>query len=558
MLILIIFSFLAGLVTIFSPCILSIAPILLTAGSGGNHKKPLGIVTGLIISFSFFTLTLSTIVQATGISPDIFRYIALCIVLFFGLTMVVPSFEHAFTAFTQKIARVGTFLQKYSIIAHEHFINGFILGIALGLLWTPCAGPILATITTLAATGKTTFFTILITLAYSIGAAIPMLIFCFGGSKLMNSITNITPYTHAIRKIFGIIVIISALAIALHLDIIIQEKIAHWFPAITIEQNTTLEKELNMLRESQGIRPMTQAPELVGITDWINTEPLTLAQLHGTVILLDFWTYTCINCIRTLPHVQQWYDSYKEYDFTIIGIHTPEFAFEKSIQNVQNAIDRFGITYPVALDSNYQTWNAYNNHYWPAHYLIDQQGTIVKTHFGEGNYVEMEDAIRALLNIPPCKKAENMPCAMPLTPETYLGFKRANSYHPTLMIRNNVSTTYQDVESLGDNQVALHSAWTVEADCIISENNISTIMLNFAAAHVYLVMECEQPAELTVLLDGNPIPEKYHSRDMNNNGTILVNQARAYEIIDLKKDYGRHTVTLQCPKGLKAYVFTFG
>lgn len=558
MIILLAFAFLAGFVTIFSPCILSIAPILFTAGSNGNHKKPLGIVTGLIISFSFFTLTLSTIVQATGISPDVFRYVAVAVIIFFGLTMIVPSLEHAFTRLTQWIARAGNFVQEHSIAGHTHFISGFVLGIALGLLWTPCAGPILATITTLAAAGHTTFSTILITLAYTTGAAIPMLLFCFGGSKIMESMTSVAPYTHAIRKIFGIIAIASAIAIAFNVDTMIEEKIAHWFPTITLEQNSLIEKELNMLRESQGMSPMIQAPEIIGISAWLNSKPLTLAQLKGKVVLLDFWTYSCINCIRTLPYVKQWYESYKNDDFTIIGIHTPEFAFEKSIANVENAVKRFGITYPVALDNDYQTWRAYNNHYWPAHYLIDQNGTIVKTHFGQGNYVEMEDAIRALLNIPPCKKTEEVPCAQPLTPETYLGFARASNYHQSLHIKRNTSATYHTIGSLGDNQVGLQGSWTIESEFVHSNGDKNTLELNFIATHVYLVMQSDKPVYLTVLLDGKPVDKKYYSHDMDADGNILVHQARMYEIIDLKKDHARHTLTLQCPEGLNAYVFTFG
>jgi cytochrome c biogenesis protein CcdA/thiol-disulfide isomerase/thioredoxin len=544
---LIILAFLAGFVTILSPCILSIAPILLTAGTGGNHKKPLGIITGLIISFSFFTLTLSSIVQATGISPDIFRYIALVIVIFFGLTMIIPSFEHAFTSLTQQIARAGTFIQEHSYAMHEHFISGFILGIALGLLWTPCAGPILATITTLAATGQTTFFTILITLAYATGAAIPMLLFCFGGSKIMESMTSIAPYTTIIRKFFGIIVITAAIAIVFHVDVFIQEKVAHWFPIITLEQSTLLENELNSLRKSRGMSPMMRAPEIIGISTWLNSEPLTLAQLKDKVVLIDFWTYTCINCVRTLPHVKQWHESYKDHGLTIIGIHTPEFAFEKSASNVQEAVQRFGITYPVALDNDYQTWRAYNNHYWPAHYLIDQRGTIVKTHFGEGGYVEMEDAIRALLNMPPCKKPEESRHLMPLTPETYLGFERGDRYHSSLQLQKNKSFYYQTLQPLGDNQVGLQGLWTVEADCVSSNSNTSTLELNFTASHVYLVMQSDQQQEITVHLDGKRMPEN-----------IIVHQARMYEVLDLKKNYGKYTLTLQCPKGIKAYVFTFG
>lgn len=253
MILLMIFAFLAGFVTILSPCILSIAPILLTAGANHNYHKPLGVVTGLIISFSFFTLTLSAIVQATGISPDIFRYIALSIIIFFGLTMIIPSFEAAFTALTGHIARLGSIVQEHSIHIKKEFISGFVLGIALGLLWTPCAGPILATITTLAASGGITLTAVFITLAYTVGAAIPMLLICFGGSKILQSVTTLTPYTHIIRKIFGIIVICSALAIVFHIDVTIQEKISHWFPTITIEQNKIIEEKLNLLKKQQTI-----------------------------------------------------------------------------------------------------------------------------------------------------------------------------------------------------------------------------------------------------------------------------------------------------------------
>jgi len=566
MVLLIVFAFLAGVVTILSPCILSIAPILFTSGSNGNHKKPLGIVVGLIVSFSFFTLTLSTIVQATGISPDIFRYLAIGVIIFFGLTMIIPSFEEAFTSLTQQIARAGNFVQEHSIAMHTHFISGFVLGIALGLLWTPCAGPILATITTLAAAGHTTFSTILITLAYTTGAAIPMLLFSFGGAKVMESLTSITPYSHLIRKIFGIITIISAIAIAFHVDIILQEKIAYWFPTITIEQSTIVEKELNMLKKSNSptqaaaLNPIGQlkAPDFVGISSWLNSEPLTLAQLKGKVVLLDFWTYSCINCVRTLPHVKQWYESYKDYGLTIIGIHTPEFAFEKSINNVENAIERFGITYPVALDNDYQTWRAYDNHYWPAHYLINQNGIIVKTHFGEGGYVEMENSIRALLNLPPIEEKRESITEKAITPETYLGFERASSYHQSISLQKNVPASYQTTSILGDNQVGLQGSWIVESDCIVSNSNTSTLDLNFIATYVYLVMQSDRPTHLTILLDGKRAPEKYRTQDMDKDGNIIVHQARMYEILDLKGNYAKHTLTLQCPEGIKAYVFTFG
>ena len=546
MIILLIFAFFAGFITILSPCILSIAPILLAASAEESRYKPLGIIAGLIISFSFFTLSLTAIVQATGISPDIFRSIALGMIIFFGLTMIIPFFENTFALFTAYIARIGSSLQEHAIPIKTELISGLLIGIALGLLWTPCAGPILATITTIAATEGVTLTSILIILAYSIGAAIPMLLLCFGGAKIINSTTALAPYAHTIRQIFGIIIITSALAIIFHADTFIQEKVAHLFPSIDIEKSSRLQKELSMLKKTPSQNTNNQAPELVGIADWLNSQPLTLAQLKGKVVLLDFWTYTCINCIRTLPHVVEWYKSYKDKGLEIIGIHTPEFAFEKNKTHVEDAIKRFNITYPVALDNDYKTWQAYDNHYWPAHYLIDQNGMIVKTHFGEGNYVEMENAIRALLSLPPLPASDESVAQQQLTQETYLGFERGDHYQPTLPIQKNVPALYQSIEPLGDDQVGLTGTWTITADHIHSETNNSEITLNFIANHVYIVMQSDKPQQVSILLDGK------------KEGTILVHEPRAYEVIDLKENYGRHTLTLQCNKDINAYVFTFG
>jgi thiol-disulfide isomerase/thioredoxin len=275
-------------------------------------------------------------------------------------------------------------------------------------------------------------------------------------------------------------------------------------------------------------------------------------------VLIDFWTYTCINCIRTLPHVQKWYTSYKDYGFEIIGIHTPEFAFEKSEKNVENAIERFGLTYPIALDNDYQTWRAYDNHYWPAHYLINQSGTIVKKQFGEGKYTEMENAIRALLNMPPLGEKDEVATHKIITPETYLGFDRASGYHPSLNIQRNIPTHYQTTDTLGSNQVGLRGTWKVNSDCVQSQDENGLLELNFVANHVYLVMQADQPQVMRVLLDGNAVPEKYRTKDMTPEGNIVVHEPRMYNIIDLKDDYGRHTLTLQCPNGVYAYAFTFG
>jgi cytochrome c biogenesis protein CcdA/thiol-disulfide isomerase/thioredoxin len=568
MFILLIFAFIAGFITILSPCILSIAPILLATSTESSRYKPLGIITGLIISFSFFTLAMTAIVQATGISPDIFRYIALGIIILFGLTMIIPFFENKFTILTARIARIGSAIEEH--VTHSsspvkatedtpegtqssksniktEFISGLIIGIALGLIWTPCAGPILATITTLAATEGITLTAILIILAYSIGAALPMLLISFGSTKIIKSTTSLAPYAHTIRQMFGIIIVVAAVGILFHADIFIQEKIAQFFPNITLENNPLLHKELNMLKKTNEIGE-SHAPELAGIAGWINSQPLTLAQLRGKVVLLDFWTYSCINCIRTLPHVTEWYNSYKNKGLEIIGIHSPEFAFEKNKAHVEDAVKRFHITYPVALDNDYKTWRAYNNHYWPAHYLINQDGIIVTTHFGEGGYGEMENAIRALLNLSPLALTKKGEVVLPkqLTPETYLGFERGDHYNPSLHIQKNTPTFYQSTQPLGNDEVALKGTWQVNAEHIHSEQDNSEIILNFIATHVYLVMQSDTAQQVTVILDGKQISQ------------LTVHEPRMYEVLDLKDNYGRHTLTLQCPQGINAYVFTFG
>lgn len=249
MILLILFSFLAGLITILSPCILSILPILLATTSTQEKYRPIGIMIGLIISFSFFTLATSSIVQLTGISPDVFRYIAIGTIIFFGLTMILPSLEEWLTAFTNRITQAGKALQKTSEHYTTEFVSGYIVGAALGLIWTPCAGPILATITVLASTQGITLTTCAMMIAYSCGAALPMILFIYGGTMVINASRTLAPYTPTIKKIFGILMIISAITLAFNRNILLNTKLAHYFPHISVENNATLIKELEKLKK---------------------------------------------------------------------------------------------------------------------------------------------------------------------------------------------------------------------------------------------------------------------------------------------------------------------
>lgn len=579
MLILLAFAFLAGIVTVLSPCVLPVLPALLSAGAGKGHLRPIGIICGLILSFTFFTLSLTAIVHLTGISPDFLRYIAIALIAIFGLLMIFPSLGDKFAKATSGVATFGQYVQEKSKLFGTGFWSGFILGIALGLVWTPCAGPILAAITTLVATSGVTWFTFLITFIYSLGTAIPMFLIIYGGQKIITSSRGLARHSEWIRKGFGVLMILAALAIAFHYDVKFQQFAIKYVPLINIENNTRVKNELEKYRASNSSisnpaftlpsqEPVTKpgaplpklapVPELVGITGWINTEPFTLEQLRGKVVLIDFWTYSCINCIRTFPYLKDWYAKYKDKGFVIVGVHTPEFEFEKNINNVREAAKRFGLLYPIALDNNYKTWQNFNNGFWPAHYLVDQNGIVRSFHYGEGAYQETENGIRALLGLSPLEGKEKAVSLRPITPETYLGTARADRYTPDNIIMPNVNAPYDYSGTLKDDQIGLRGSWLITAERITSMGDKSELDLNFLATRVYLVMDSDKPQLVTVYLDGKPLEQRYYTKDMNDKGQILVKEPRKYDVIDLHSDYGRHKLTLHAPKGVSIYAFTFG
>jgi thiol-disulfide isomerase/thioredoxin len=300
-----------------------------------------------------------------------------------------------------------------------------------------------------------------------------------------------------------------------------------------------------------------KTPEFVGISSWLNTAPLTIESLKGKIVLIDFWTYSCINCVRTLDHLKKWYQTYKDKGFIIVGIHTPEFAFERDKENVQNAIERFGIEYPVGLDNAYGTWKNYHNRYWPAHYLIDQNSIIRFIHFGEGEYEQTENMISSLLGITLLKEQEEKRKIAQETPEIYLGYKRAGNYAQSVSIEHNKPVDYTYKKPLLDDEVGLNGSWIITDECITSKDQNAMLELNFTGQHVYLVMSAQKPSLVKVFLDGQPVLPEDYTQDMNDAGTIAVKESRMYTIIDLKKP-GRHTLLFHVPVDVSLYAFTFG
>ncbi len=560
MMLLLLFAFLAGIFTILSPCILPILPALLSGGVTGERKRPLGIVLGLIVSFTFFTLSLTAIVHATGLPANALRYAAIAMLILFGIIMIFPGLSAWFAKITSDIANWGQRLQKPR---HEEgektrkesgFVSGVILGVALGLLWTPCAGPILAAITTLVATQSINFSAVLITLAYSIGAGIPMFLIIYGGNRVIRSSRFLSAHSEGLRQCFGGLMVLTAVAIALHWDMILQQKVAGLVPTALIEDNALVKSSLDKLQEGNApassnfvpdtISDFGKAPELTGIVNWINSPPLSLMQLEGKVVLIDFWTYSCINCLRTLPYLKRWYADYKDAGLVIIGVHTPEFAFEKDPKNVASAASRLGVDYPVAQDNDYKTWIAYRNHYWPAHYLIDKEGTLRMVHFGEGDYAGTENAIRELLGMPALNLQETSQVYRPLTQETYLGTARGKSYSAENEIQPGRIAQYAYSSPLKDGEVGLKGNWKVDAERIISAGNDSYLDLNFLGGEVYLVLSGSSRTPIQVVLDGHLA------------GEIKMDGNREYTVVSTT--YGRHQISLKIPEGVSAYAFTFG
>lgn len=547
----IIFSFLAGMLTIGAPCILPMLPIILGVSVGHTGKtRPLFITLGFITTFSVAGLTLSLVVQKLMIAPDLLRNIAVVGLGIFGILMLFPKI---FEILAQRLSGFSTSAQQISQKAGSKNFGGFVLGMILGLIWTPCAGPILGSILTLIATQSSFGQAIPMLIAYSAGAGVPMLAISYGGQAITTKVRSIAKYTNTIQKLFGGIILLLAVAMYFQYDLKLQAKLLDYYSFPTLEEKliktkldtlSTVDKSKN---NASNLPDYGQAPDFKNIKAWINTDKnLTMDNLKGKVVLIDFWTYSCINCIRTLPYVTSWYEKYKDQGFVIVGVHTPEFEFEKVLENVQTAVGRYGIKYPVALDNNFGTWNNYNNHYWPAHYLIDRDGNIRYYHFGEGKYDETENAITELLGMGKTITKE-IPEANPTirTPEIYFGTDRleylTNSQSPTKS-----GADFHLPVQLEANHFALQGTWKFTPEHAELTRGNGAIKMNFFAGKIHMVAEAKKPITVQITVDG----EKQKS--------VTISGSDLYTLFD-STEYTSHEIIIEIPEaGLEAYTFTFG
>jgi cytochrome c biogenesis protein CcdA/peroxiredoxin len=578
MILLLLFAFLAGFVTILAPCVWPVLPIVLSSSIGGkiNHQRPLGITLGVMLSFTIFTLFISYLVSIFHLNPNVLRSFAVVVIIFLGLTMIIPILGVKFSLLVSKL--VNLFGQK-TLNTKGGFLPGFIVGLSLGIVWTPCAGPILASIAALSATNQVSFSVLLVTLAYVGGVGVPLFIFAYASQKIILKARSLNKYTGRIQQVFGVIMILAAIAIYTNYDQTLQLQLIAKFPALgtvvnSFENSKLVTNQLALLKnqppasiiDTGGLfNANTSAPEFVGIDKWLNTtKPITMASLRGKVVLVDFWTYTCINCIRTLPHVTSWYDKYQQDGFVVIGVHTPEFQFEHETNNVLNAIKMDNIHYPVAQDNEYATWNNYNNQYWPAEYLIDQNGKIRRTDFGEGNYNQMELAIQTLLKANGKKISAaltNMPDLAPtaqISLETYLGSNRMQYYFPSGSLSNGAQT-FSLSDNLSQDTFSYGGTWTISGEYATAGDN-AAINYNFTAGKVYIILRpgSAKLNTVKVFLDGKIIDSSVAGADVHS-GIISVDSDRLYNIIDLHGKTENHILKLefQTP-GTAAYTFTFG
>jgi len=531
-------AFLEGVALIVSPCILPALPLVLSASAEGGKKRPFGIIAGFVLAFSLFALTARSLVEVLGVDIDAIKTVSLWLLFLFGLVLFSPRLSEIFSRLTRRAANIGS---RALMAEKGGFFSGLAIGALIGLVWTPCAGPILAVVLVQVIRQQTDLAGALLILSFAIGAGLPMLAIALAGRSVIGKFVFFTRHAEGLRRAFGIAIILSVAYIAFGADV----------EARFISPVRTQSGAAQPPRLEDALEHPYPAPMFAGVQEWINSPPLSMARLKGKVVLIDFWTYSCINCIRTLPYLTAWDKKYRDQGLVIVGVHAPEFEFEKNFENVRRAVALRGIAYPVALDNGLATWQEFNNRYWPAHYLIDRDGLVVYTHFGEGKYDVTENNIRYLLGLK--GKAESaapkeLPAGEGQTPETYLGYARAERFTGTPGLRQEAPVVYQHAGAVPPHHWTLRGTWKAGKEKSVAAQGGAVLQLNFTAKKVFLVMgnAAGTPVQVGVKLDGVALPD------------VTVAGHALYELVSQPSPKnGLLEITARMP-GLEVYAFTFG
>ncbi len=569
-------GFLGGLITGISPCILPVLPVIFFSGTQSVREtqgegsvatevpptrsqklRPYFVIAGLVLSFGVVTLLGSALLSLLRLPQDAVRWVALVALVAIGLGLIFPRFE--------------ALLEKpFAKLPQKQFgngKNGFGLGLALGVLYVPCAGPVLAAIVVAGATSTIGLNTIVLTLSFAVGAALPLLFFALAGRRVAERVAAFSNRQRQIRVIAGIVTILLAVALVFNLPAVLQRAIPDYtgtlqekvggeeqlqklnLGGLVNEQNAQLS---NCSNGGKELESCGTAPDIKGITKWLNTPdgaPVDLKSLRGKVVLIDFWAYSCINCQRAIPHVVGWYDAYKDKGFDVIGVHSPEYGFEKVDTNVASGAADLKIAYPIAMDNNLSTWTNYRNRYWPAEYLIDARSTVRHVKFGEGDYDVTESLIRQLLSdadngvdLPPATEGQDTTPTSPTTPETYFSVGKVVNYGGQ-GVYDQGEATFALPAQLADDSFALKGRWALDYQGATAVDDEGGIALNYHARNVYLVVGGN--GNVTVTRDGKT-------------SVIPVSGPTNMRQIVADDGGGAGHVDVSLSKGLQAFSFTYG
>ncbi|WP_312707927.1 cytochrome c biogenesis protein CcdA [Stenotrophomonas sp.] len=587
---LLLLAYLGGVLTLLSPCILPVLPFVFARANRSFVRSTLPLLLGMALTFAAVASLAAVGSQWVAQANQIGRWLALVLMAVFALALLWPRLaDHLLAPFQRVGARLSARADAADDAGRGGAGTSLLIGIATGLLWAPCAGPILGLVLTGAALHGASVGTSALLLAYALGAATALALAVWIGGRVFNALQARLGLGDVLRKALGVAALLAVVAIGLGWDTGLLTRLS------TV---STARIEQGLLDAVPGAQPaappmMMMAganagadaplpvegtlPSLDGATGWLNSPPLKAEQLRGKVVLVDFWTYSCINCLRAMPFVHEWERRYRDHGLVVVGVHTPEFAFERDPRNVMKAVQQLKVEYPVALDNQYSIWRAFNNQYWPAQYFVDAQGNIRAHQFGEGNYAHSEQVIRRLLteagqtDLPPPAD----PAAADLqgvatqadmgnlrSPETYLGHARAEHFASPGGQRTDAAFDYMLPASLALNQWALSGRWTITDEAAQLQQAGGRIAFQFHARDLHLVLAPKQdgtPVRFRVWLDGKPLPATDAGSDIGADGSGVVNENRLYQLVRQRGTVGPHRFEIEfLDAGVQAYAFTFG
>ncbi len=560
-------AFIAGMVTVLAPCVLPLLPVIIGGSISGDttsKKRPYIIAASLAISLILFTLLLKATTLLIDIPPQAITYISGTIIIAIGVLSLFPSLYEKF------ISKVGIQSRSQRLLGEgtkqkNSLIGPIVIGAALGPVFSSCSPVYAYILATILPVNFAQAFVYII--AYVAGLSIVLLLIGILGQKFVKKLKWASNPKGTFQRILAILFIVVGLLVFTGYDKRVQTYVSQHTPFDFDKVTSKLIPASSNQKSQEGILNVEPyaAPEFTGLENWINSEPIGKSDLKGKVVLVDFWTYSCINCIRTQPYLRGWYDTYKGSNFEIIGVHAPEFAFEKVPSNVEKAARDANLTYPIALDNDFATWNAYQNQYWPASYLIDKEGNIRRVHYGEGEYKETEQAIRMLLQEGGGRVPEKMyvdgsasvPVSSKETPETYLGSKRAVGYAGSPQLLKDRTQDFILNSKQQVNQWSIGGSWEVAGETITARGN-SSLQFKIAAKDVYLVAGSEQAKDVQVLLNGKPISMTDMAGDDVTDSKVTVGESKLYKLVKYPKFTTGDTLELRVPDGVSLNVFTFG